>query len=93
MVTDKNLPSVDVWKVDMWHYGKDSAQEFSGEAFNITFKMWCGELARIYVHESSNSRKVRFEVTETPKKPLQEIIAKKLELCCGRCAQCIRQSS
>jgi hypothetical protein len=92
-LTEKTIPPVDVWKVVMWHYGKDSAQEFSGEAFNITFKMWCGELARIYVHEQNRSRKIRFEVTETPKKPLQEVIATKLNLCCGRCTQCSRQSS
>jgi hypothetical protein len=91
-LTMKSIPAVEDWTVVMWHYGKDSAQEFSGESFNITFKMWCGELARIYVHEHDRSRKVRWEVTETPKKPLQEVIANKLNLCCGRCAQCIRQS-
>jgi hypothetical protein len=87
------VPLVDVWKVVMWHYGKDSAQEFSGEGFNITFKMWCGELARIYVHEQDHSRKVRFEVTETPKKSLQEVIVNKLNLCCGRCSGCLKLSS
>jgi hypothetical protein len=91
-ITEESVPLVDVWKVVMWHYGKDSAQEFSGEGFNITFKMWCGELARIYVHEQDHSRKIRFEVTETPKKPLQEVIANKLKLCCGRCSQCSRLS-
>ncbi len=90
-LTDNSITSVEVWKIVMWHYGKDSAQEFSGEAFNITFKMWCGELARIYVHEQDHSRKVRFEVIETPKKPLQEVIANKLSLCCGRCSGCLRQ--
>ena len=90
-VPEKNNPAVEAWKVVMWHYGKDSAQEFSGEAFNITFKMWCGELARIYVHEQDRSRKVRWEVTETPKKTLQEVMAKKLNFCCGRCAQCTKQ--
>ncbi len=91
-LTEKSIPAVEVWKVVMWHYGKDSAQEFSGEAFNITFKMWCGELARIYVHEQDRSRKIRWEVTETPKKTLQEVIASKLNFCCGRCPQCSRQS-
>ena len=93
MLTEERHPSVEGWKVVMWHYGKDSAQEFSGEAFNITFKMWCGELARIYVHEQDHSRKVRFEVIETPKKPLQQVIANKLNLCCSRCSGCLRQSS
>ncbi len=91
--TEDKIPFVDFWKVTMWHYGRDSAQEFSGEAFNITFKMWCGELARIYVHEQKESRKVRVEVIETPKKPLQQVIADKLNLCCGRCQGCLKQSS
>lgn len=91
-IIEESVPLVDFWKVAMWHYGKDSAQEFSGEAFNITFKMWCGELARIYVHEQENSRKVRFEVLETPRKTLQQVIANKLNLCCRGCKECLRQS-
>jgi hypothetical protein len=91
-LSDSSIPLVDFWIVTMWHYGKDSAQEFSGEAFNITFKMWCGELARIYVHEQEESRKVRFEVTQTPKKPIHEILANKLCLCCGGCFACTKHS-
>ncbi len=89
---EESIPIVDYWKVVMWHYGKDSAQEFSGEDFNITFKLWCGELARIYVHKQDHSRKVRFEKIETPKKPLQQVIADKLNLDCSRCVRCLRQS-
>ncbi|MGA3060152.1 MAG: hypothetical protein ABSD92_07250 [Candidatus Bathyarchaeia archaeon] len=92
-VIEEAVPLVDVWKVVSWHYGKDSAQEFSGEGFNITFQMWCGLLARIYVHEQDHSRKVRFEIAQTPKESLQEVIAKKLNLCCGRCPGCLKQSS
>jgi len=90
-VSELSFPWAENWLVAMWHYGRDTAQEFSGEGFNVTFKMWCGELARIYVHEQDHFRKVRFEVTETPKKPLQEVISKKLDLCCGRCSQCSKQ--
>jgi hypothetical protein len=90
-ITDESIPVVDIWNVVMWHYGKDSAQEFSGDGFNITFKMWCGELARIYVHEQDHCRKIRFEVVETPKKPLQQVIADKLNLCCKGCSGCLRQ--
>jgi len=91
-IVESNLPSVENWVVVMWHYGKDSAQEFSGDGFNITFKMWCGELARIYVHEQDNSRKVRYEVVETPKKPLQQVISGKLGFCCMGCSGCLKQS-
>ena len=61
----------------------------------LTSPLRCGveNLQRIYVHEQDHSRKVRFEVTETPKKPLQEVIANKLNLCCGRCQGCLKLSS
>ena len=89
-LTEDRLPLVENWLVTQWHYGKDSAQEFSGESFNITFKMWCGELARIYVHKQDQTRKVRLEVIETPKKPLQQLIAEKLNLCCGKCSESLK---
>ncbi len=90
-LTEDRLPLVENWLVTQWHYGKDSAQEFSGESFNITFKLWCGELARIYVHHQDQTRKVRLEVIETPKKSLQQVIAEKLNLCCSKCGGCLKQ--
>ena len=86
-----DVPNVDLWTVAMWHYGKDSALEFSGEAFNVTFKMWCGLLARIYVHEQERSRKVRFEVLERPRKSLKDVIGKKLNFGCGGCEGCTKR--
>jgi hypothetical protein len=91
-VTQERLARVEDWKVVQWHYGRDSAQEFSGERFNITFKMWCGELARIYVHCQDKSQKLRLEIIQNPNKPLREAIAEKLNLCCGRCKWCSKPS-
>jgi hypothetical protein len=87
-ITEASLPSVEDWRVSQWHYGRDSAQEFSGEAFNITFKMWCGELARIYTHKHEKCQKVRMEMIQAPDKPLRDAIAGKLNLCCGGCKWC-----
>ena len=80
-----SLSEVEDWLIVQWHYGKDSAQEFSGERFNITFKMWCGLLARIYVHEQDRIRKLRLEVVQKPGKSLRQVTAEALNLSCCRC--------
>lgn len=79
------LPKVEDWLIVQWHYGKDSVQEFSGEKFNITFKIWCGLLARIYVHEQDRIQKLRIEVVQKPGKSLRQVTAEILNLCCCRC--------
>ena len=86
-LTTVSLEEVGDWQVAKWHYGRDSTQEFNGAAFNITFKMWCGALARIYLHQQNKIKKLRVEVTQTPNKPLREAVAEKLNLCCG-CEKC-----
>lgn len=80
-------PKVEDWRVVQWHYGRDSALEFSGEHFNITFKMWCGVLARIYVHQQDKMQKLRLEVVQNPRKPLRQAIAEKLNLGCSGCRE------
>lgn len=85
---NEKMPLVADWLVVAWHYGRDSAQEFSGEAFNITFKMWCGILARIYTHHQDKKQKVRIEVAQTPNKSLKDLASQKLNLCCERCQWC-----
>jgi hypothetical protein len=89
---EETLPNVEDWIVVQWHYGRDSAQEFSGEPFNMSFKMWCGELARIYVHLHDKTSRLRLEVVQNPEKSLQKAVAEKLNLCCGRCKECLKPS-
>jgi len=93
-VSEEKILRVEDWKIVQWHYGRDSAQEFSGDRFNITFKMWCGELARIYVHEQDKLQKLRMEIIQNPDKMLRDVMAEKLNLCCSRCKcrWCTRQS-
>jgi hypothetical protein len=90
VLSETSLPAVEEWTVVQWHYGRDSTQEFSGEGFNVSFRLWCGELARIYIHEHDRIRKVRMEVIECPRKPLEKVIEEKLNLCCSRCRLCIK---
>lgn len=73
------VPDVSNWIVVQWHYGKDSKQEISGPAFNVTFRTWCNELARIYMHHCGEFNKARLEVLQKPKKPLPEAFAEKLD--------------
>jgi hypothetical protein len=95
MLNISPMAKVEDWLIVQWHYGKDSAQEFSGEGFNITFKMWCGLLARIYIHEQDRMRKLRVEVVQKPGKTLRQVTAEVLNLCCCRCKckWCTRPSS
>ena len=90
-LNENTMPQVEDWIVAQWHYGRDSAQEFSGEHFNLTFKMWCGILARIYVHQQDRTQKLRIEVIQSPDKTLRRATAEKLNLCCSRCNGCSKQ--
>jgi len=73
------VPEVCDWIVVQWHYGRDGAREISGPAFNVTFKTWFNELARIYMHHDGQLLKPRLEVIETPKKTLTEAFAEKID--------------
>jgi hypothetical protein len=67
------------WIVVQWHYGRNGAREISGPAFNITFKTWFGELARIYMRHHGDSLKPRLEVQEEPGKTLPVAFAEKID--------------
>jgi hypothetical protein len=73
------VPKAEDWTVVQWHYGRDSKREISGPAFNITFKAWCNELARIYMRRSGHLYKARLEKIEKPRKPLPEAFAEKID--------------
>ena len=75
---EQMVPEVNNWIVVQWHYGRDGAQEISGPAFNVTFKTWFNELARIYMRRSGQSFKLRLEVVETPRKTLSQAFAEKI---------------
>ena len=67
------------WVVLQWHYGRDGALEISGPAFNVSFRNWFGELARIYMRHERKLLKPRMEVNEKPKKSLALAFAEKID--------------
>jgi len=73
------VPDVSDWIVSQWHYGRDGAYEISGPAFNVTFRTWFNELARIYMRRRGQSFKPRLELHEKPRKPLQVAFAEKID--------------
>jgi hypothetical protein len=56
------------WIVAMWHFGRDSAIEYSGEKFHMTFKDANDCLIRAYVKQSekTNNKIIRLEEQEYP---------------------------
>jgi hypothetical protein len=75
---EQMMPEVSDWMVVQWHYGRDGACEISGPAFNVTFRTWFGELARIYMRRRGNVLKPRLEVVESPRKTLQQAFVEKI---------------
>lgn len=78
-LNEQIVPDVSDWIVVQWHYGRDGAQEISGPAFNVTFRTWFGELARIYMRHSGQFFKPRLEVVERPRKTLPQAFAEKID--------------
>jgi hypothetical protein len=77
--TEDLVPDVSDWTVLQWHYGRDGVYEISGPAFNVSFRTWFGELARIYMrHEGKLLFKPRIEVLEKPRKSLALAFAEKI---------------
>jgi hypothetical protein len=74
-----SIPDVGSWIVVQWHYGKDGQREISGPAFNVTFKTWVGNLARIYMKKNRKLFRMRMEVVETPRKTLPQAFTEKMD--------------
>lgn len=73
------VPDVCDWIVAQWHYGRNGACEISGSAFNVTFRTWFGELARIYMRHSGQLFKPRLEIHGKPRKTLPVAFAEKID--------------
>lgn len=72
------VPRVEDWLVVQWHYGRDGRYEFSGPTLNVTFKIWCANLARIYLKNIDNQLRGRLEIVENPKKTLPELFEERI---------------
>jgi len=75
---ENKIPRVEDWLVVQWHYGRDGRYEFSGPTLNVTFKIWCANLARIYLKNIDNRLRGRLEIVENPKKTLPELFEERV---------------
>jgi hypothetical protein len=68
------IPNYRKWIITMWHFGRDSLTEYSGEKFTITVENAEHIIKRIYVKNFGNKKNLRAERQEYPKIPVEEII-------------------
>ena len=80
------IPECDRWHVTMWHFGRDSIEEYAGQAFCMTWDYAENNLIRAYtkddlvVSEDGSKRSgIRLERQEYPGKSLADAIAEKLK--------------
>jgi hypothetical protein len=73
------VPSCMTWTVTMWHFGRDSLTEYSGERFHITWEDGL-KVFRVYSKAFTNKKKmkIREEVQEYPNKSLEEAFKDKI---------------
>jgi hypothetical protein len=73
------IPGYERWIVTLWHFGKDSKSEYSGDGFSVTFGYARDTLIRIYTKKRNSNRTViRTEIQQSPNKRLYEAIQEKL---------------
>jgi hypothetical protein len=60
----------------MWHFGKDSMEEYTGKGFNLTWGYGRESLIRVYSKVlNTRKTKLRIETQEYPKKMLEEALS------------------
>ena len=74
------VPEYRKWIVTMWHFGRDSLTEFTGERFSITIEEAKHALLRLYAKDFSGKNRIRIEKQEYPCKPLYQALEEKLNL-------------
>lgn len=70
----RSVPEFKKWIITMWHFGRDSINEYTGEKFSTTIENAQHILTRIYSKEFNGRIKIRFERQEYPHKSVEEII-------------------
>jgi hypothetical protein len=68
------IPNTDTWVVTMWHFGYDSATEYSGPRFCATWKDGQNALARVYSKDLGLSTRLRSEVQQYPEKRWKDVL-------------------
>ena len=62
----------------MWHFGKDSYEEYTGEKFEIAWEDGENALMRIYTKDLNDMTRIRRERQEYPNKRFDEAIDEKM---------------
>jgi len=75
------IPSYVRWIVTLWHFGRDSKAEYSGDGFSMTFGHVKDTLIRIYTKKKNSDRLcIRSEIQQTPNKTIFDAIQEKISL-------------
>jgi ribosomal protein L19E len=73
------VPSYETWVVTMWHLGRDSQTEYSGDKFSFNTMDALDVLARVYTKEMDDGKiRIRLEKQEYPNKTFAEAIYERL---------------
>jgi hypothetical protein len=74
------IPEHNSWIVTMWHFGKDSLNEYTGERFEHTWEQGKEALIRVYTKDLRDGKgiRIRTERQEYPNKRFDEAIEEKL---------------
>jgi len=72
------IPNKDQWTITLWHIGRDSLQEYSGDKFHCSWQVAKNFLLRVYSKEMKlqNNKKTTIIRMETQDNP--EIMTKQL---------------
>jgi hypothetical protein len=73
-----SIPDHNSWTVTMWHFGKDSYEEYTGEKFEIAWEDGENALMRIYTKDLNDMTRIRRERQEYPNKRFDEAMDEKL---------------
>ena len=75
------IPSLSDWLITMWHFGRDSFIEFSGEDYHVTVERAYYIIERVYTKDfGKGKQRVRHEIQEYPNKSPFEAVNEKLDL-------------
>jgi hypothetical protein len=72
------IPQYGKWIITMWHFGRDSLSQYSGEKFSVTVENAQRILTRIYAKDLNGKNRIRIERQEYPRKTVLEAVNEKL---------------
>jgi hypothetical protein len=88
------IPDHSSWIITMWHFGKDSLDEYTGKEFEMTWKDAENALIRIYTKDLKDGKgiRIRTERQEYPDKSFDEAMDEKLSVVGANVTKAINQN-